>query len=44
MSTAVGGQLTEAIPGVHDAGRLAEALAGLPGDPLWYEREQAAND
>ena len=44
VSTAVGEQLTEANPWVHDAERLAEALAGLAGVPLWSEREQAAND
>lgn len=41
VSTAVGEHLTEANPGVHDAERLAEALAGLLGVPLRDEREPA---
>ena len=42
LSSAVGEQLTEANPWVHDAERLAEALAGLAGVPLRADREWAA--
>ncbi len=44
LSTAVGEHLTESNPWVHDAERLAEALAGLVGVPLRLDRERSADD
>ena len=44
LSTAVGEHLTDTNPWVHDAERLAEALAGLAGVPQRAELERVAND